>query len=250
MTKDKEYYGFIYITTNNVNGKKYIGQKSYNQKNWKTYLGSGIVLNRAIKRHGKENFSREIIEECKTKEDLDQREKYWISYYDAVNSEDFYNIALGGDGGNTIAGYSEEQLEEYKKWKSELHKQTAPKGENAPRSKLTEKEVKEIIQRLLLDEFSSDICKDYNVSVRTIDDIREYRTWRELTKDIEFSDISHRGRHPEKPVAQYSYPDRIYINTYKSAREVEEKTGIGFRMVSRVCNGERPHTHGYIFEFV
>ena len=102
-------YGFIYITTNHVNGKKYIGQKSYSQSNWKSYLGSGIYLNRAINKYGKENFSKEIIENCETKEMLDEREKYWIDYYDAVESDDFYNIASGGDGGNTIAGYSESE---------------------------------------------------------------------------------------------------------------------------------------------
>ena len=38
-------YGFIYETTNNVNGMKYIGQKAYDKRgNWKTYLGSGVYL--------------------------------------------------------------------------------------------------------------------------------------------------------------------------------------------------------------
>ena len=49
-------YGFIYITTNNLDGKKYIGQKSYSMPNWKRYLGSGIYLKRAIKKYGRENF--------------------------------------------------------------------------------------------------------------------------------------------------------------------------------------------------
>lgn len=103
-------YGFIYITTNHINGKMYIGQKKYDKNNkWKSYLGSGIALKRAIKKYGESNFSKDIIEECETKETLDEREKYWIDYYNAVESDDFYNIASGGDGGNTIAGYSEEE---------------------------------------------------------------------------------------------------------------------------------------------
>ena len=37
-------YGFIYITTNHVNGRQYIGQKKYDKSGkWKKYLGSGIV---------------------------------------------------------------------------------------------------------------------------------------------------------------------------------------------------------------
>ena len=98
-------YGFIYITTNHVNGRQYIGQKKYDKSGkWKKYLGSGIVLKRAIEKYGESNFSKEIIEECETKEILNNREKYWISYYNAVNSSEFYNLALGGDGGRTCYG--------------------------------------------------------------------------------------------------------------------------------------------------
>ena len=63
MTNDKEYYGFIYLTTNKVNGMKYVGQKTYDKRgNWKTYLGSGVYLKRAISKYGKDNFSRQILE--------------------------------------------------------------------------------------------------------------------------------------------------------------------------------------------
>ena len=57
-------YGFIYITTNHINGKKYIGQKKYDKSGkWKKYLGSGLALKNAITKYGVENFSKEIIEE-------------------------------------------------------------------------------------------------------------------------------------------------------------------------------------------
>ena len=108
-------YGFVYETTNNINGMKYIGQKIYDKKgNWKTYLGSGIHLKRAVDKYGKENFSRKILEECISKEILDEKEIYWIKSFDAVNSNNYYNIASGGDGGNTIQGFSTERLDELK----------------------------------------------------------------------------------------------------------------------------------------
>ena len=242
-------YGFIYITTNHINGKRYIGQKSYSQSNWKTYLGSGIYLNRAINKYGKENFSKEIIETCETKEILDEREKYWIGYYNAVENNNFYNIASGGDGGNTIAGYSEEQLEQYKEYKRKLHKETAPKGESCVASKLTEKQVLEIIERLQKNDFNLDIATKYNVSTETINDIRNHKTWKTLTENIVFDDISSRKRpRSTKPVVQYSEEGQ-YIATYKSARDVQRELGISYKLVSAVCNGTKRIAHGFIWRF-
>ena len=64
----EDLYGFIYITTNHINGKKYIGQKRYDKNNkWKSYLGSGIHLKRAINKYGADNFSKEIIENLEIK---------------------------------------------------------------------------------------------------------------------------------------------------------------------------------------
>jgi len=84
---------FIYMTTNMIDGKRYIGQhKGYE---YDGYLGSGVRIVNAIKKYGKENFKREIICYCNTQEELDEQEIYWIKYYDAARREDFYNIAEG-----------------------------------------------------------------------------------------------------------------------------------------------------------
>lgn len=90
----------IYKTVNAINGKFYIGQDS---KNNPEYLGSGTLLKRAIEKYGKENFIKEIVEVCSTKTELNEREKYWIKETKA--QEIGYNIAEGGQGGNT---YDEE----------------------------------------------------------------------------------------------------------------------------------------------
>jgi predicted DNA-binding protein YlxM (UPF0122 family) len=102
----------IYITTNKINGKKYIGKEKYSNPN---YLGSGKHIQRAIKKYGKDNFTKEILEECTDEKDMNEREKYWINYYNATNSKEFYNLAEGGEGGNTIAGYTKQQKKEWAK---------------------------------------------------------------------------------------------------------------------------------------
>jgi len=92
-------YGFIYLTSNKINGKKYIGmcKNTHREK----YIGSGKLLKQAIKKYGKENFDRVVLQECKTLEELSQSEIYWIEFYNAVEDSSFYNLTYGGFGGNS-----------------------------------------------------------------------------------------------------------------------------------------------------
>lgn len=92
--------GYIYLTTNLINNKKYIGKRQ-KPKFDKNYLGSGIYLSKSIQKYGKENFKCEILEECFTVEELNEKEQYWIKYYNAVEDPNFYNLAKGGSGGQT-----------------------------------------------------------------------------------------------------------------------------------------------------
>lgn len=124
----KEPYGFIYITTNNINGKQYIGQrKIQNRSEDKTYLGSGIAFYNAIKKYGRENFTREIIEYAYSKDELDDLEEYHIQTNNATKSDRFYNVHGGGCGGSKFEGWSEERLNRFK-----MEKSMATSGANNP----------------------------------------------------------------------------------------------------------------------
>jgi group I intron endonuclease len=97
----------IYKTTNIINGKFYIGKDKHNNPE---YLGSGILLKKAIEKYGIENFEKIILEYCANNEELSEREKYWIK--ETCAQELGYNIADGGHGGNT---YNEETKEKVSK---------------------------------------------------------------------------------------------------------------------------------------
>lgn len=88
----------IYKITNNINGKIYIGQSNNIQRRFLEHKNRGatsrIPVDIAIQKYGKENFSFEVIEEC-TIEQLNQKEMYWISYFNSV--ENGYNCLVGGD---------------------------------------------------------------------------------------------------------------------------------------------------------
>lgn len=93
----------IYKITNKINGKCYIGQSINIKQRWKAhrsrYQVDDYPLYRAMRKYGLENFNFEVIEEC-TKELLNEREIYWISYYDATNKNKGYNLGQGGQ--NTV----------------------------------------------------------------------------------------------------------------------------------------------------
>lgn len=69
-------FGYIYKTTNLVNGKQYIGKHKATKFEPDKYIGSGTLLLRAIKKYGKHNFSCELLECCDTLEQLNDRERY------------------------------------------------------------------------------------------------------------------------------------------------------------------------------
>lgn len=100
--------GKIYKITNKINGKIYVGQttKTLTERFQKHCWGTtakdiyhfNMAIKEAIRKYGKENFIIELIEEVE-QDKLDEREVYWISYYDSYNKG--YNCTLGGQNGAT-----------------------------------------------------------------------------------------------------------------------------------------------------
>ena len=92
---------YIYVITNQVNGKQYVGKTTQSvDKRFKEHLRAAKrhsfekrPLYRAIRKYGKENFSVQTLEETQVPED---REKYWISKLDTFSNG--YNATIGGDG--------------------------------------------------------------------------------------------------------------------------------------------------------
>ena len=91
-------YYYIYKITNKINGKIYIGKRTSNKKPEEdNYLGSGKIIKWAVEKYGKENFTKEILEVC-TKNNLSQREIYYINLYNCRDIKIGYNIIQGGYG--------------------------------------------------------------------------------------------------------------------------------------------------------
>lgn len=98
-------YGYIYLTTNLINGRMYIGQKKSDTFLAEKYLGSGSILKQAVQQYGRENFKVTLLCECNTAEELNEKEMYYIAAYNAQNDRQFYNICKGGPGGPMFKGH-------------------------------------------------------------------------------------------------------------------------------------------------
>jgi group I intron endonuclease len=117
--KKQFYHYFIYKTTCLVNNKIYIGCHATNNID-DGYLGSGKLLSAAIKKYGKENFSRTILEIFTNPEDMFSQERIIVNE-DLVASEVSYNLVVGGSGGFKV--------QDIDNWKSKLK---ASRGDRAP----------------------------------------------------------------------------------------------------------------------
>ena len=94
--------GYIYKTTNTINGKIYVGKSIKEVENTIAYFGSGILLRTSIKKYGKENFNKTILESNIQREILNDRETFWINELKSNDKTIGYNLTEGGDGGDCI----------------------------------------------------------------------------------------------------------------------------------------------------
>ena len=99
--KEKVYH--VYKIINKANGKIYIGGTSQSandrlREHWyKAQNGLESPLYRAMREYGKDCFDAEVIEDCYSREELDNRERFWIANLGTTNPEIGYNVKAGGD---------------------------------------------------------------------------------------------------------------------------------------------------------
>lgn len=112
----EEYIGFVYLITNTITGRKYIGKKlakfskttyktvtlkngtkkkkrikSKVDSDWRDYYGSSDLLNKDIQQLGKDKFTREILYFCKTKAECSYVEAREQFSRKVLESTDYYN---------------------------------------------------------------------------------------------------------------------------------------------------------------
>ena len=95
MGKGEDILKGIYLWTNLINGKKYVGKSEDIASRKRGYRkevnkGSDRYIIKALRKYGFENFSFEVIEEVE--DNILEREQYWMDFYQTLDKNKGYNV--------------------------------------------------------------------------------------------------------------------------------------------------------------
>ena len=197
----------IYIIRNLINNKVYIGQSNDIKRRWQEHIRSGqpdkyakksirdnnAPIHRAMFKYGIDNFDFDILEKC-SKDQLNEKEKYWINIFKSNKKELGYNLTEGGQ------------------------KNFALRGEKHSQAKLTQKEVNEIILLLQTTDLSfGEISKKYhNISNSSLCMINTGKTWYNKNIKYPIRQTNYGSKGSKNPRSKFTEEQVIQIRTMNS----------------------------------
>ena len=204
---------YIYVITNNINNKQYVGKTNYSiEKRFEEHKRDSRrrrcekrPLYAAMNKYGIQNFSIALLEECSV-DIVADREIYWIDKLNTLHNG--YNATYGGDG-KTLYNYKEVS-DKYKELKS----------------------VKDTCAFFGCDwQVVKNACTEYNIPI--------------------MSGQEHHKKELSKPVWQIDKKTNQKLQKYDSLRAAGEALGdIEYRKhIGEVANGKRKTAYGYKWEF-
>lgn len=237
----------IYIIKNSINEKVYIGKTKYNtltrQYQHLKHLNNGQYIHNAMKKLGVENFQVETIEtNIEDIETLNEREKYWIAFYDCKPPKG-YNIQDGGDNSRIQdkevqkeqAIENPEQAEKIKKHFDDIRHLGVPamlqdRKINPEKYKIHDENAAKNLQKQReqnpdkVIESGKRVAQDFEKQKKEHPDLEKQR----------IEKVIKANKKKSKKI--------ICITTgeiFESMNEAERQTGISHGHISQVCNGKR-----------
>lgn len=197
----------IYVITNKINGKKYVGQSVDIARRYSEHLRSAqpekyslknirdskTPIHLAMQKYGIENFTLEILELC-NKQELNEKEKFWIQNLETNHKDKGYNITSGGQDDFQLT------------------------GENHSQAKLTRAEVEQIKILLKENQISlTEINKLYpQISKSLISMINQGKVWKSTTDTYPLRPTYYGQPGEKNPVAKLTEKDAIAIREMQS----------------------------------
>lgn len=266
--------GFIYVISNDINDHVYVGQtrRTIDQR-WQQHISdskkSNAVIYRAMRKYGVQHFSISEIEECPD-EELNDREIYWIDYYNSYYNG--YNSTLGGQGAQTINydAIIETFMTNHNitATAKELniglstvrdvvrkHKIEYDKDRSLPKKiEMIDPETKQVIQTF--SSINEASLYNENWQRETIRDAVSGRRksvygyfWKEIGSNKTFDD--HCYKHSRK-IAQKDKKTLAVITTFDSIQAANRAMGKpeNHKSISNMLNGRAKTALGYVWEYI
>lgn len=220
----------VYVHTNKINGKKYVGITSKKpQKRWNNGKGyERQYFYNAIVKYGWENFEHEILKTGLTQEEADYWEKYYIQEFDSCLGHNGYNAAIGGfHVGMTGLHHSEE----------------AKKKMSAARfgKRLSEEHCKNLSKARKGKKFSDE-------HKRNLGNARRGKRHTEETKARIRSLMYGENSPCSKEVFQYT-KDGYFVARWGCISDASRNLKIDGSGIGKCCNGKRKNAGGFLWTF-
>lgn len=251
MKNAKSNKGVVYMVTNSVNGKRYIGittrkfSKRINEHKYDSLSrkhSNKSYFHKAICKYGFNKFIFEVIEEifdnnyenlCNKLNDL---EKYYIKYYNTYDKRFGYNLTLGGDG---VRGFV--MSDEQKKIVSKTHKGKKLSDEHKKKiSDFMNSNKNPRRGKSMPNEVREKISKSH-IGLMVGDKNPMYGKKR--------PDLSERNLNSGYKILQIDTKAKNVIKVWNSLREISRETGWNRSCISDCCNKKSKTSHGYIWEY-
>lgn len=256
-------YGYIYKTTNLFNGKIYIGQHKSDTFD-ENYYGSGVRFINVFNKYGKDSFTCELLEECNSEDELNEREQYWIEHFNATDRNIGYNLMSGGYKVRGIK-HSEETKQkisisktgqhpnrDYKKISDETKlkisstlKEYFKTHDNPRKGAHLSNATKEKLRKANLGKKYSEITKAKH---------RNHPAWNKgipMTEDAKqhLREINTGKIIARRTVGQFNM-ENMLLNTYISCTDASRKTGVPRTQITKCCLGYRKSASNYIWKYL
>lgn len=228
--------GVIYLRTNKVNGKKYVGQATdlkARQRRWKANCQyAGKAINAAKNKYGINAFDFEILKECEDDE-LNKWEMYFIKELN-TKAPNGYNLT---DGGETIIGYT--HTEETKRKIGEANKGKEPWIKGKHLSKETRNKLSELHKGEKNYFYGKHLSEEHKKK------LSEALKGKKLSEETKKKMSDKRS----KPVLQINKNTNEVIAEFPSIKEIERIFGYSHQNISACCNGKPQHNTAYGYKW-
>ena len=246
----------IYKITNQINGKIYIGQSIDIKNRWKQHIGEAkqgrynTRLYNALRKYNIDNFTFEVIEECKSTE-LNEREIYWIEYYQSYVPAIGYNMNTGGlnffkikpeiiyylwDSGKSVGEIAEELKDKIAKSTIRKYLYSYP-NYSKEESKRREGMLKALKYNNSFDrdDLQNKVIKQYDIFGNFI---KDWNTIRQVERELDICHTSISNALQGKTLQAHGYQwKRGDKNDLSSINSIIDKVPLHFKIIQKDKNG-------------